>query len=449
MDTIAALATASQPAGVAVIRISGTKTEAVLAKIFQSKKTPIANPRELIFGEVVDTSSLTVLDQSLAVFFPNPNSFTGEDVAEIQFHGSPLLGQKILQLIYREGVRAAEPGEFTKRSFLNSKLDLLQAEAVADLIAASSDAELQIASDQLAGKFSNVVEDLGEPLKDILAELEAWIDFPEEDIEPATINKLAQATQQANQRIQNLLKTFDYGQVVKDGYQVLICGRPNAGKSSLLNLLLRRNRAIVSDVSGTTRDLIEELAVIDGQKFVFCDSAGITETTDKVEKIGIELALDRLQTCDLVLLVIDAQDSEEQARIIYQQIASHNKPVWIVSNKQDLNKNVFSKLSEHVFPLSTVDSRGLTELEAALVRQVKSINQSTDSSIVVYNERQRSNLLLASQSLEKISDLVKTQPLEIVSAELRIALSYLEQLVGAVDTENILGRIFSKFCIGK
>jgi tRNA modification GTPase len=255
--TIAALATAPVPAGVAVIRVSGPRTRLALKALFKGKKDPLRHPRTLIFGEILDFKTSATLDKGLAVFMPGPWSFTGEDVGEFQFHGSPVLVQQVLRSLYAYGILPAAGGEFTKRAFLNGKLDLAQAEAIADVINAKGEEELRFAGEQLKGRLSQAVSAIGEPLRDVLAELEASIDFPEEDIEPERIDQIAARAEVARAKVSQLLSTYAFGALVKEGVRVLLCGQPNAGKSSLLNLILGKKRAIVSPISGTTRDLIE------------------------------------------------------------------------------------------------------------------------------------------------------------------------------------------------
>lgn len=456
-STIAALTTAPAPAGVAVIRVSGSKTRVALKALFQGKVDPVADPRRLIYGKIIDHSTGQVIDKALAVFMPAPHSYTGEDVAEFQFHGSPVLVQRILRSLFAFGVSPAEPGEFTKRAFLNGKIDLIQAESVCDLINATSDQALKLAGDHLKGKLSSAVNEIGEPLRNAVAEIEAAIDFPDEGIEPAKVDHIIQTLSNARERVSELLKTYTYGQVVREGFRVLLCGRPNVGKSSLLNLILGRERAIVTDVSGTTRDLLEEEVIIGGYRFVFCDSAGLTETDDIVEKKGIELTRSRLPWADLIIFVTDATDTKPDWRVTLDEIHGTGKKVWMITNKIDLNPLAFgthfcdSSICAQNFYLSVKTKNGFESLIDALVEEVKSsIADRGQASTVVTNERHRNCLSGAHEALGRAVDAARRQlPLEIVSAEVRIALHALEELVGKTFTEDILGRIFSRFCIGK
>lgn len=455
--TIAALASAPYPAAIAVVRVSGPQARLALRAVFRGKRDPLDHPREMILGELIDFNSGQVIDLSLSFFMPKPHSFTGEDVVEFQFHGSMLLAQRVLRSLYAYGVAPAEPGEFTRRAFLNGKLDLVQAEAIADLIQATSEHALRIANAQLKGKFSKAVEELGEPLRDALAAIEAGIDFPDEGIPPADRRQVLELLETVRERIGELLKSYDYGHLVKEGYRVLLCGRPNVGKSSLLNLLLGRKRAIVSEISGTTRDLIEEEAIIGGYRFVLCDSAGITESSDTVEKIGIELARDRVQWADLVLLVTEAVDAAAAWKELLYEIHPSAAKIWLIVNKTDLNPGAIgsiicdSKYCARNFYLSAKTAQGVDALREALVDEVtSSISQHSDAAHIVTNERQRTCLARAHQAVDRCFTILSEEaPLEILSVEIRAALSSLEELVGKTWTEDILGRIFSKFCIGK
>ena len=455
-STIVAIATAPIASGVIIIRVSGPLAKDVITKIFFSKKSVLENPREMIYGQIIDYRTLEILDNSLVCFFKAPNSFTGEDLLELHIHGSPILAKKIIDLIASLGVSFAQAGEFSQRAFLNGKIDLIQAEAIGELISATSEKSLKVANDHLQGKLSSIVSKFGDPLKDFLAEIEANIDFPEEDISPETIEAIKRKMQTVLDELNLILSTFDYGKIIKEGFKVLICGKPNAGKSSLLNKLLGTNRAIVTNIKGTTRDLIEEAALIDGYKFIFCDSAGITETNDEVEKIGIELAIEKLAWADLVLLVIDASDTDNFEHL-FQFLKKKNNNIWLIVNKIDLNKDAIGKIfcdqqtcSRNIY-ISASKDQGIDNLQNALVEEVLSLlHETNEASVIVTNERQKLCLSQASINLEETLRVMnEALPLEIISIELRNTLNSLEELIGKTYTEDILGRIFSKFCIGK
>jgi len=459
--TIAALATAPAPAGVAVIRISGPLTRKALSGLFKAKVPPVENPRHLSFGKVLDFETGQIIDNAMAVYMAAPLSYTGEDVGEIHLHGSLALVQKFLRSLYAFGISPAEPGEFTKRAFLNGKIDLVQAEAVRDLINSSTEKSLKIATEQLQGRFSEAIEQIGEPLRNALAELEANLDFPEEDINPESAKGISVIIKKAILQIREHVGSYGYGQIVKEGFRVLLCGRPNAGKSSILNLFLGRERAIVTDIPGTTRDLIEEEASYSGYKFVFCDSAGITETKDVVEKMGIELAFGRLPWADLVLMVVDSSESLESSEKtwipILKDIRSKTKKVWVIFNKIDISPDAVARfanqvgLADQIFYLSAKTHNGFESLMGALIEEIQSRREdAAEGSTTLTNERHRICLIKAEEALERALECLKSKkPLELASSELRIALVSLEEIVGKTWTEDILGRIFSKFCIGK
>jgi tRNA modification GTPase len=429
-----------------------------LKSLFRGKKDPVKTPRTLVYGDIVDFKSGAPIDKGLAVFMPSPWSFTGEDVAEFQFHGSPVLVQQILRSLYAYGILPAPAGEFTKRAFLNGKMDLAQAEAIADVINAKGEEELRFAGEQLKGRLSQAVSAIGEPLRDVLAELEASIDFPEEDIQPDAIEDIAARAEVARAKVSQLLSTYSFGALVKEGVRVLLCGSPNAGKSSLLNLILGKRRAIVSPISGTTRDLIEEEATLAGQKFVFCDSAGIRDTTDEIEKMGVELAKERIPWADLVLLVVDATDAAGEWKNTAQLLRESGKRIWMVVNKIDINPKAMmevmcdSTTCQQNFYISAKTGAGIGALIEALVEDVnRSMPEQGDVGEVVTNERHRDCLRRAEQALIQFSEAVqsKTLALPILVADVRDALNALDEIVGKTYNEDILGRIFSKFCIGK
>jgi tRNA modification GTPase len=412
----------------------------------------------MCFGDILDFKSGATIDTGLAVFMPGPHSFTGEDVAEFQFHGSPVLVQQVLRSLFAYGVLPAPAGEFTKRAFLNGKVDLAQAEAIADVVNAKSEEELRFAGEQLKGRLSQAVNSIGEPLRDALAELEATIDFPEEDIEPERLDQIAARAEVARVKVNQLLDTYSFGALIKEGVRVLLCGRPNAGKSSLLNLLVGKRKAIVSAVSGTTRDLIEEEASLAGHKFVFCDSAGLRDTTDEVEQIGVELAKERIPWADLVLFVVDASDTSDAWRDTLDILKRSGKKIWMVVNKIDLNPSAVgifvadSSVCQQNFYISAKTGAGVGPLIEALVDDMaKEMPAREDAGEVITNERHRDCLRRADEALVSFIDLVhsKSAPLSILVADIKEALTALDEIVGKTYTEDILGRIFSKFCIGK
>jgi tRNA modification GTPase len=455
--TIAALATAPFPSGLAVVRVSGPKAKETANLLFNGTKSPIDHPRELIFGWLNDPQTGQKLDQVLAVFMPTPHSFTGEDTVEFQMHGSPTLVDKVLKVIFASGVVPAQAGEFSRQAFLNGKLDLVQAEAVCELASATSENALKIARANLGGALSNAIDRIAEPLRNSLAEIEANLDFPEEEINPDSSEKIKASLNTVMEQTVKLRNSFEFGSRVRDGFRVLIAGKPNAGKSSLLNALLNRERAIVSDIPGTTRDFIEEELNIGGYRFIFCDSAGLRQSQDPIEKLGIELAIEKLDWADLVLLIADASEENPNWSEALSLIQARAKKIWFVVNKIDLNPAAIgvlicdSQTCTRNFYLSAKNQAGTDELLSALKDELK--NSSSDyaeGNIVISNARHFECLNRGIESVQAaINGLNGNNPLELVSADLRVALNALEEIVGKTYTEDILGRIFSKFCIGK
>ncbi|RMD85164.1 MAG: tRNA uridine-5-carboxymethylaminomethyl(34) synthesis GTPase MnmE, partial [Candidatus Dadabacteria bacterium] len=382
-STIAALSTAPAPAGIAVIRISGPKTRKALNAIFHSTTPPTQNPRQLVYGDLTDYKTGETIDKAMAVFMPGPASYTGEDVGEIQLHGSLLLVQKVLKSLYAYGVTPAEPGEFTKRAFLNNKLDLVQAEAIGDIITATTEAALRAASQQMEGRLSAAIDLIGEPLRDALAEVEAQLDFPEEDLGEESSKKAKDVLSRCIAEINKLSSSYQCGRIIREGYKVLLAGRPNSGKSSLLNLLLGAERVIVTDIPGTTRDLIEEELLLDGYRFVFCDSAGMTSSEDVVEKIGVELSYEKIGWADLVFFVADVSegidDDAESWMVVLQDVRKRAKKLWLILNKIDLVDDAISRFAyesrsaDQVFYLSAKTGDGVDVLKDALKDEVSSM----------------------------------------------------------------------------
>lgn len=450
MSTIAALATAPAPSGLAVIRVSGERAREVLNSLFKGlKSSPVDNPRKLVFGEVLDFQTSEPIDNGLGVFMPGPFSYTGEDIAEFQFHGSPLLVEKVLRSLFAYGVTPAEPGEFTKRAFLNGKLDLVQAEAVSDLINATSEESLKIASEAMRGKLSRFIEEVGTPLREALAEIEASVDFPDEEISPKTISEIRNTITNTKEIVDSLIYSYQFGHVVREGFRVLLYGAVNAGKSSLLNMMLGKNRAIVSSEAGTTRDFIEETVSFEGFNFIFSDVAGIRETKDFVEIEGVERAEDKVEWADLIWMVVDA--TTDNWREILESLHRRAKEVWLVVNKVDLNPsaigNIVCEKCSRNFYISALKKSGRESLFQALIETLKGRSPS-ENSLVVTHERHRKALVGASSALESALEGLDL-PLEFLAVELRRALNSLDEIIGKTYTEDLLSMIFSKFCIGK
>jgi tRNA modification GTPase len=455
-DTICALATAGGIGAIGVIRISGNQTLPLVNGIFKGKDLSLADSHTLHFGKITDGS--TILDEVLVSVFKNPKSYTGEDTIELSCHGSPYILQKILELLVKKGARMAKPGEFTLRAFLNKKLDLSQAEAVADLIAADTAASHQTAMQQMRGGYSQQIQFLREQLINFASLIELELDFAEEDVEFASKTELFNLVHNIHTLLQSLIQSFSYGNVLKNGVPTVIAGRPNAGKSTLLNALLNEERAIVSNIAGTTRDTIEESFVVDGITFRLIDTAGIRHATDTIESIGIERTFDAITKASLVLYVFDASTtSQADLENELAQIPEGNRVIIPVGNKVDLLATAAStslhqpgenNFIEPVTYISSLNKQGIEELTGRLKTFIQSNKNSND--IVVSNLRHFEALQQASNALEQVLKAIDMQMSgELLSLDIRKAIFHLGEITGEITTEDLLGNIFSKFCIGK
>lgn len=437
-DTIAAIATPPGEGAIAMVRISGPDAAPILAHIFKSSaKTPA--PRQATFGKIHDGGE--VLDQVLVTTFQAPASFTGEDMAEITCHGGILLAARILETVLRSGARAADAGEFSQRAFFNGKIDLTRAEAIMDIIRARTAPALRAAALQLEGRLGKEIMALRDTVLEVVAHIEAWIDFPEEGIDPATGRYLLAKINAALERTERLLSTANEGRVLREGIRVAIMGLPNAGKSSLLNRLLGMDRAIVSEVPGTTRDTIEESACLRGILFRLTDTAGLRETNDPVEREGVARSGRAMESADLVLHIFDASATTPPAPLNDREI--------LVANKCDLLPTESLKHTGAI-AVSSLTGEGFDALLDAMTNANGSKHAVTGDSLAAINARHKALLESAATSLRAAAELVQTSaPPELAAVELRSALDALGRIVGATDTEDILGEIFSRFCIGK
>ncbi|MBI3303857.1 MAG: tRNA uridine-5-carboxymethylaminomethyl(34) synthesis GTPase MnmE [Deltaproteobacteria bacterium] len=460
-DTIAAIATPPGQGGVAIIRVSGPDAETTVRHVF----VPV-QPHEcllshhLYLGRIIDPLTGQSLDQGLLTLMRAPRSYTGEDVAEIHCHGGGWLSRRILAAVLSQGARLASPGEFTKRAFLNGRLDLSQAEAILDLIQAQSEPGLHLAWEQLSGRLSETCTTIRERLLGLTAYVEAFIDFPEEDIPKRAQVELEQDTAALTEEIAALGATFTQGKVYREGMRTAIIGKPNVGKSSLLNLLAGTDRAIVTPVPGTTRDVLEETVVVSGVPLVVWDTAGLrSTTTDEVERIGVERARAEVREAELVLAVFDASrplDAEDE--LVCAEVAG--KKVIPVLNKVDLPfavnlVNLATRL--HSGPLVHLSAKcgiGLEDLEKRIQETALGTGltyaQEQIEGVIVSRARHRDALAKAEQSLRQVSaGLQAGLPLDLVVIDLRAALDHIGEIAGHVSTEDILDRVFREFCIGK
>ena len=446
VDTICALATA--PGGaIGIVRISGNETLEILSRVF-TKDLTNAQPNTIHYGHIKNGEE--TIDEVLVSVFRAPHSYTGEESAEISCHGSRYILNKVLALLIANGCRQAGPGEFTQRAYLNGKMDLSQAEAVADLIASTNQATHQIAMSQLRGHFSSKLAQLREQLLKLTSLLELELDFSDhEDLEFADRSELMDLTKTIDNHITRLAKSFETGQALKQGIPVAIVGKTNVGKSTLLNRLLKDDRAIVSDVHGTTRDTIEDTIDINGITFRFIDTAGIRQTQDEVEQIGITRTYAAIDKARIVLWLIDAEPSTEEINNIIQR--TENKKLIIIKNKADkADNNSYNLLNRPFITISAKFGTGIEELEQAIY-EAANIPALTENDIIVTNARHYDALVRAHDSIQRVIDGLQMQLSgDLLSEDLRQALDTLAEITGGQITPNeVLGNIFKNFCVGK
>ena len=455
-ETISAVITALGEGAVGIVRISGENALAVGEKMFRAasgKKLVEYAPNTLVYGHVYEEDSL--IDEVLAVYMKAPRSYTAEDVVEIQCHGGVQSLKKILELSYKEGARPAEPGEFTKRAFLNGRIDLTQAEAVMDIIKSRSEASLKLAVRQQNGQLAKALRSLRTDLVDIIVNLEAVIDYPEEDIEDVTFGKVQESISTSCEKIENLLAHAHTGKILREGLRTAIVGRPNVGKSSLLNALLKEDRAIVSEYAGTTRDVIEEQLLLDGVPLVLADTAGIRQTDDFVEAIGVERSKQHLQDAELVICVVDGSVplTPEDEDILE---AAQAKPFVIVVNKsdKDINDNFLALQErfgkEQVMALSAKTTQGIDEFTAWLKNFVYGSEGALSDGVYVQNARHEQLLREALGFLEDAGNAAENMlPYDCIVIDVRNAIDLLGEITGDTVQDEIINQIFSRFCIGK
>jgi len=454
-DTIAAIATPPGEGGVAMVRVSGPDAEQIAREIFVRSGGRNGNFRShmLHHGIIREPKSGETLDEVLLALMRKPRSYTGEDIVEIHCHGGPLVVRRVLELILSRGVRHAEPGEFTKRAFLNGRLDLAQAEGVLDLIRARTDKAMHLALGQVRGELSQWVGGLREDLLEILVQVEAAIDFPEEEIEFLRREELAAKIEGLREKISRLVTSYEWGRLFREGARVCIVGRPNVGKSSLFNALIGEERVIVTPIPGTTRDVIEESINLGGLPVVLWDTAGIRESTDQVEKIGVDLSLKRLKEAQAALVVLDGSEPlNAEDQLISTAVGG--KKGLVVINKVDLRVEADLAEVEKSLPdkevvlVSTKEGKGLDEVKKALQKLL--LGEKVEPDIVITNLRHKAALERTEEALGKAVKALKDGlPSDIVAVELQVTKEGLEEVIGTVNSDDILERIFSKFCIGK
>ena len=474
-DTIAAIATPPGYGGIGVIRVSGPEAFAFVLPLVRrpAGNTDLPPSHLLTYGHIVVPGTQEILDETLVTFMQAPHTYTREDIVEIHGHGGPLVLQRILRLVLAQGARMANPGEFTMRAFLNGRLDLAQAEAVMDLISSQTEVGQRLAMQQLQGRISEQVQHVRQTLLGVIARIEASIDFPEEDVPTPQAAELLPLIHTARQQVDTLLAGSDQGRLYRQGIRTAIIGRPNVGKSSLLNALLRSERAIVTPIAGTTRDTVEEIANLRGIPLHLIDTAGITPTSDPVEQIGVERSRAAAASADLILLVFDgASPLIQQDTLVSQELwamgfgeniqASSSptgvgdRPVIVVINKADRPQQIEMGQLKQMWPgiphvkTSTLTAGGIHELEEAIIALVLAGKTTQSEGPLVTSARHQESLRRAAEHISaSLLTLQQGVPLDFVSIDLRAAYDTLGEVTGETASEDLLERIFSEFCIGK
>lgn len=455
MSTIAAISTAPGNAGIGIIRISGEKCFEILDKIFVPKHKGEIKGYTMKYGHIISASSKEIIDEVLVSYFVAPNSYTRENMCEINSHGGMVVENKILEECLKNGAMLAEPGEFTKRAFLNGRIDLSQAEAIIDIINSKTEKEMQVAQRQLKGRLSNKIEDIRKDILNIMADIEASIDYPEYDIEETTNEKIKKFLNELEEKLNSLEKTFENGKILKEGIKTAIIGKPNVGKSSLLNLILGEERAIVSNVEGTTRDTIEEYVNINGIPLKIIDTAGIRNTIDEVEQIGVKRSMDILFDAELIIAVFDDSRAlnEEDEKIL--DLIKDKKAIILI-NKTDLKKGYvqsderITSLHKTTIPFSVLKEEGINELYNAILELFNMNDIDLENTDIVTSSRQKNYILRAHDALNKAKESVENNmTIDITAIVLKEILEELSSITGENVSEDIINEIFKKFCLGK
>ena len=453
-ETIIALATPNGLGAISVIRISGKNSIITSDKLFKAKnKKPLSKQKShtVNLGHILKNGN--ELDEVLITLFKGPHSYTGEDTIEISCHGSTYIQQEIIDLFIDNGVRVANPGEFTLRAFINGKMDLNQAEAVADLIASENEGSHKLAMQQMKSGFSNDLKKLREELLHFTSMIELELDFSEEDVEFAERGEFKKLTNKIQSELKTLIDSFQSGNVLKNGVSVAIAGKPNAGKSSLLNTLLNEDKAIVSDIPGTTRDSIEDSIIIDGIKFRFTDTAGLRETKDEVESKGIEKTKEKISNAKILLYLFDINDINiNEIKSSLKTFKRDDLSIILVRNKIDLknkNQSLLKELNDReLIEISATDSKSVSKLKKRLVNEVDILNPYTD--VIISNSRHYEALKKALKAIEEVNKGLKNNISgDLLSVDIRRSIEHLGEITGEITNDDVLGNIFANFCIGK
>ena len=455
MSTIAAISTAPGNAGIGIIRLSGDDCFKILQKIFKPKNKGEIKGYTIKYGNIVKSENDEIIDEVLVSYFVAPKSYTKENMCEINSHGGIVVENQILEECLKNGAVLAEPGEFTKRAFMNGRIDLSQAEAVIDIINSKTEKEMMVAQRHLEGSLSKKIKDIQGEILNLMADIEASIDYPEYDIEETTNKKINDTLNSVEEKLLKLKNSFENGKILKEGIKTAIIGKPNVGKSSLLNLILGENRAIVSDIEGTTRDTIEEYINIKGIPLKIVDTAGIRKTNDEIEKIGVERSINNISNAELIIALFDdSRVFDDQDQKILDLI--EGKKTIILINKIDLGKNLIKeneklkKFKNNIIEFSTINETGLDKLYNKIEELFKLNELDCENTEIITNNRHKQQILYALEDVAKGRESLETHmPVDITAICLKDILERLAEITGENVSEDIINEIFKKFCLGK